>query len=313
MSLKCHHSWCTIILVTKLNQLFACMHISSVLTWQTLENMILIQLTFHICQPLMALYSNTVSQKNMKWARPVTTAFRSAGHQHDMCHDHFTYFQCKAHTRGTRQYCRTWLTSWKCHTLVRFRHQNYLVRFRERCRWFGLGKDSHRTQTPVSGVKVLCLAIQPPQLLQLWSLSLFKLLTDDKKCGAGTKHFSSSDALLWKLCWVSRKTLTIRVHVHESIDYISLLFHEMPWYWAGMCHRDPLYKPNNRQVFYLYFLREVCATLLHRNGSENVFFFKLNYSSTAVWFWGFGVLIVLSAFILPVPAGSCLVIAYCNL
>ncbi len=28
-------------------------------------------------------------------------------------------------------------------------------------------------------------------------------------------------------------TLKICVHVHESIDYISLLFHEMLWYWAG--------------------------------------------------------------------------------
>ncbi len=75
---------------------------------------------------------------------------------------------------------------------------------------------------------------QPPCLLYLRTLLFCKLLTDNKKCGAGTKHFSNWNILLWKTCWVSWKTLTICVLAHESIDYISLLFHEMPGYWAAM-------------------------------------------------------------------------------
>ncbi len=116
---------------------------------------------------------NTVSQKNVKWARPVNTTFRGGGHVHVV-------------------------------NIVK------VSRFGQ-----GLRRDSHGLvwqdtnpglwhESPVFGPS------KPPHLLHLQTLSRFKVLTDDKKCGADTKHFSSWN-LLWKSCWVSRKTLTIRI------------------------------------------------------------------------------------------------------
>ncbi len=96
-------------------------------------------------------------------------------------------------TRGrTQQRCSTWLTLWKCRTLVRFRHQNYLVRFRKRLTWFGLGKDS-RHEPQFLGWMSCVWPMQPPHLLHLQTLSLFDLLTDDKKRGAGTKHWQAKN------------------------------------------------------------------------------------------------------------------------
>ncbi len=129
------------------------------------------------------------------------------------CRAHFTYFQCKVYVGEDNSFVArlatktTWLGT-----------------------WFDLGKDKPQSL----GWKSCVWPIQPPRLLRLQTVSLFKLLTDDKKCGAGMRHFSSRSMFVWKSCWVSQKTLTICVHVHKSIDYILLLFHEMLWYWAGI-------------------------------------------------------------------------------
>ncbi len=81
------------------------------------------------------------------WARNVLK-FRA--NQHKICRAYFTYFQCKVHVgeddsivaRGAR-----------CESVALW------LGFRERCTWFGLGKDSHR-------VKFLCLThpttLHPP-------------------------------------------------------------------------------------------------------------------------------------------------------
>ncbi len=93
----------------------------------------------------------------------------------------------------------------------------------------GFGKDSHRTW-PRSLVWKSCVwPIQPPHFLHLWTCSLNCRQTTTNMVQA--RFFQLK--LVWKWCWVSRKKLTIRVQVHKFIDYISLLFHEMLWYWTG--------------------------------------------------------------------------------
>ncbi len=84
------------------------------------------------------------------WTRNVLK-FRA--HQHVSCSFHIFPMQSARGRR--RQYRNTWLTLWKCCTLVRFRHQNYLVMFRKRFRWW----------------KSCVWPIQTPNLLHLQTLS----------------------------------------------------------------------------------------------------------------------------------------------
>ncbi len=158
------------------------------------------------CETLANVSLEIESTNVNKWPTPTPTQtpvlklprnamFRGGG----TGHAHFTYFQCKVHMGKDDSISNTWL-KWKCRSLVRFRHQNHLVRFRKRFTWFGLGKDSQGKQSHVSGVKVLCVVTHP---------------STPTTCSCGLSH----SLYYWQAknnVVQARKIIPIEIHLFES-------------------------------------------------------------------------------------------------